>query len=91
LKGMRNPLCAVLKLGYLPEMSPTSLAVSRDPAILRVLKNAVLAEAQERAAEAVELGDAVLAALETERAESLQRQLDTLLPEPTSLFNQVPA
>jgi hypothetical protein len=71
----------VLKYGSARYVSSDVLASSTDPRVLVLVKNALLDQAAERRTEAVEFGDEVLAFVEAERAASLRRLLDRLIPD----------
>jgi hypothetical protein len=70
----------VLKLGTPRENGGDVLGCSADPSVLGIVKAALIEQAEERQNEATELGDETLAFVESERAASLRRLLDCLIP-----------
>lgn len=74
-------LYAALKIGVLPDASPSVIGISVSPHVLRSVKADLIRQSEERLREAEELGEQTIRTVEAERTASLRRLLDTLLPE----------
>ena len=84
---MLRPIVSI-QVGNPSVLDGSIVAASADPRVLRAVREALLIQAEERSAEAE--GFEPFAFLEAERAASLRRVLDHLIPDPGAQSDGVP-